>query len=281
MSHQSNIFKINTAIFVMLIACLISGCMGNFKAEVREEKSWTLDAKNLTALNISNTNGNISIIGSATDQIHIKAQKIIRANTEQAASDYLKKVVIQVKPNDDVLRIYHEIPKLTMNYTININYDITCPSSFGGKMVTTNGNISINSLQDDLTTTTTNGTITLKNVSGELDVKTTNGNINVGAAQIGSQNSFTTTNGSISLKILEKMASLTSTTTNGSINLQLPTDFSGFIKANTINGRVESDFKQNGESSKKNKNLSLQVGENQEVKVNLKTTNGSIRITKP
>lgn len=126
----------------------------------------------------------------------------------------------------------------------------------------------------------TNGVVEVRDVAGECDIKTTNGRIDLAGVAGGVR--AKTTNGSIELRLVDLLDApiLDLRTTNGGITAELPVNFAGWISARTTKGSIRSAFpvtiEERGFAGNR---LEGQIGEGH-ARLQLQTTNGSIKIRK-
>ena len=91
------------------------------------------------------------------------------------------------------------------------------------QVISTSGNVDIEDTSANLTVGVTSGNINITNVSGELDAETTSGNITVDAAQA-------------------DFGEMDIGATSGNVKLYLDEDAAFDLRANTISGKVQTEF---------------------------------------
>ncbi len=289
---------IQTAITLVLILLCIwnTGC-GIPSEKFSETKEFTQDGNGIETIDAKTTNGHISLIACATDQIYVHARKDVYAFTMEEAEAFAEKVEILVKKDGDTLRIYKEQPKNTIGINVNVHFDITCPQNVQVNLGSTNGKVESKGVEGAVTASSTNGAVEVDGGSKQISLKTTNGSVNfkniTGAIKASSTNGavkgtietltdtaqLSTTNGSIDVSVEEGVAPIKAGTTNGSLSITLPEDYSGHLDAKTSNGRIHSDFDVQFEGKKKNR-VDGPIGAGGETELSLHTTNGNINIKK-
>ncbi len=221
------------------------------KDHTEETMSYPLSKKG--SLEIENVNGSITINGDKDeDSVSITVEK------KGDKSDF-SKVQTTVDSQKSHLSIKTIYPKEHCN--VSVRYTITCPQSIAIKSATTvHGSITVNHIDNDVTTHTVNGSVTIRNCAGKIDAtttdgsvfiekstgpvvsKTTNGRISV---EESSHNvAANVTNGAVhcSIESIEnKRISLT--TTNGSINCEIPENCNSRISAKTISSNIKTNIK--------------------------------------
>ena len=108
---------------------------------------------------------------------------------------------------------------------------------------------------------TINGSVRLNGIRGSFEASSTNGRITADLAKS------------------EGGDDLSAQTVNGSIMVTLPTTMAATVKAQTVNGRVTSDFGLKGETRKRPKQLSADLNDGGRL-ISLQTVNGGIQIEK-
>lgn len=169
----------------------------------------------------------------------------------------------------------------------------------GGKAATSNGGVRAWNVRGDWTLRTSNGAMELDRVEGALLARTTNGRIRISAlrgrvdaetsngsidAEIrepsaGAPLVFRSSNGSVTVK-LERWAQnpLRVATSNASITLVLPDGVNADVHAATTNGRITSDFEVASREWGRRR-LEGRLGAGGE-RLELTTSNGNIRLVR-
>lgn len=146
---------------------------------------------------------------------------------------------------------------------------------------TSNGAMELDKVSGAVTARTSNGRIRVSGLRGSADVETSNGQIDADIAepQEGAPLVFRSSNGSISVK-MDRWARnpLRITTSNASITLALPPGVNADLRAATSNGRVSSDYEVAARDFGKNR-LEGRLGAGGE-RIELTSSNGSIRIVR-
>jgi len=127
------------------------------------------------------------------------------------------------------------------------------------RVETSNGNASAHRIGSPVTARTSNGNIKLHDVEGAIEAKTSNGNV---YAQ---------------LRTLDKEKPTTLKSSNGNLQLAVPEDASAKVMADTKNGYVHCDLPVSASLQRRN-HLEGAIGSGEE-EIELRTTNGNVRIT--
>jgi len=246
-----------------------------FGKEESEEFSRVLPLKPGGTFNLKNVNGSITITTWKEDKVDIKALK-----TTKGDPDKLKEVKIEVEATTNSVSVNTIFPKWK-NIRVSVNYEVKVPQGVNlGKVRSTNGSVYITGPVGDTNASTTNGRIELDGAKGTISLSSTNGRIE--AVNIKGELDVDTTNGTIVLEMLSFEDTIKARTTNGSITLRIGSlekvnaDFS----ARTVNGSISLDLPVTLKSMKKSRrSLEGQIGQGGP-EISLRTTNGSIKITK-
>lgn len=246
-----------------------------FGKEKSEEFSKVLPLKSGGTFSLKNVNGSITITTWKNDKVDIKALK-----TTKGDPDKLKEVKIEVEATANSISVNTIFPK-GKNIRVSVNYEVKVPQGVNlGKVRSTNGSVYITGPVGHTNASTTNGRIELDGAKGTISLSSTNGRIE--AVNIRGELDVDTTNGTIVLEMLSFEDTIKARTTNGSITLRIGSlekvnaDFS----ARTVNGSISLDLPITLKSMKKSRrSLEGQIGQGGP-EILLRTTNGSIKITK-
>lgn len=246
-----------------------------FGKEKSEEFSKVLPLKSGGTFSLKNVNGSINITTWKEDKVDIKALK-----TTKGDPDKLKEVKIEVEATANSVSVNTIFPK-GKNIRVSVNYEVKVPQGINlGKVRSTNGSVYITGPVGHTNASTTNGRIELDGAKGTISLSSTNGRIE--AVNIRGELDVDTTNGTIVLEMLSFEDTIKARTTNGSITLRIGSlekvnaDFS----ARTVNGSISLDLPITLKSMKKSRrSLEGQIGQGGP-EISLRTTNGSIKITK-
>jgi len=246
-----------------------------FGKEESEEFSRVLPLKSGGTFSLKNVNGSITITTWKEDKVDIKALK-----TTKGDPDKLKEVKIEVEATTNSVSVNTIFPK-GRNIRVSVNYEVKVPQGVNlGKVRSTNGSVYITGPVGHTNASTTNGRIELDGAKGTISLSSTNGRIE--AVNIRGELDADTTNGTIVLEMLSFEDTIKARTTNGSITLRIGSlekvnaDFS----ARTVNGSISLDLPVTLKSMKKSRrSLEGQIGQGGP-EILLRTTNGSIKITK-
>ncbi|MBA7647224.1 hypothetical protein ES703_54995 [subsurface metagenome] len=246
-----------------------------FGKEESEEFSRVLPLKSGGTFSLKNVNGSITITTWMEDKVDIKALK-----TTKGDPDKLKEVKIEVEATANSVSVNTIFPK-GKNIRVSVEYEVKVPQGVNlGKVKSTNGSVYITGPVGHTNASTTNGRIELDGAKGTISLSSTNGRIE--AVNIRGELDAYTTNGTIVLEMLSFEDTIKAKTTNGNITLRVGSleKVNAYFNARTTNGSISLDLPVTLKSMKKSRrSLEGQIGQGGP-EISLRTTNGSIKITK-
>jgi len=249
---------------VAAAALTLAGCdlmMTDFSAQATEEwsKTYTLAAGG--RVEVENVNGRIEVRPSDGDQVEVRAEKIGKGATDDAAKRALARITIEERTGDDLVRISTKIEGsggFNMGGT-EVKYYVRVPAGVSVKVDTTNGTVVADDLTSGLSAETVNGAIKGRGLAGEVSATTINGGVDIEMVGLA--------DGGVSIE-----------TTNGGIDLTLPRDAAATVSARLANGRINTSdlaLETTGEQNRRRLDGTMNGGG---PRVRLETTNGGISI---
>lgn len=229
------------------------------KAQNEWTKTYTLGAGG--RFEIANVNGVINASPATGDQVEVRAERIAKASSDEAAQELLKKIEIVETASGDRVRLETKVPQGTFGRGGHeVRYYVKVPKGLAVNFGTVNGGVRLENLDGQIVASTTNGGVRGAGLSGQVKASTTNGGVDI---------SMATVTGNVELE-----------TTNGGIRLQLPRDVKANVEARCTNGgiSVEDDWSsvESTEKSRRRWSGTLNGGG---PRVSAETTNGGIRIS--
>lgn len=257
----------HTVLWAPLLALAVAGSAAcelaftNLKAEAREEWSKTYELKADGRVEIGNTNGTISVEPSDDGKLHVRAERIAKAATEEAAKEALKRVEIVESVGSDRVRLETRTPSGGLfSGHASVNYAVRVPAGAAVKVENTNGHVSLRGLKGRVEAETTNGGIEGRGLAGGVEAATTNGGIEMELDAVAAEG-------------------VRAQTTNGGVRLRLPENAKADISASTVNGGIDTGslkVETTGESSRRRLEGRLNGGG---PRLALETTNGGITLS--
>jgi hypothetical protein len=237
--------------------------VGGFEKETETEpwsKTYTLQPGG--QFEVSNVNGRIELTGGDTDRVEVRAEKIGKGATPDAAREMLKRIEIREEVTADRVRIE---TKLNRSGGLNmgngeVRYTIRVPVGANVKLETVNGGIEVDNVRGRTELETTNGGIVARRIGGGLDASTTNGGVEAELEALSPDG--------VQMEC-----------TNGGLRLRLPRDSKADVSARITNGGISVDgieLEAIGEQSKRRVEGRLNGGG---ARIRMEGTNGGIRIS--
>jgi DUF4097 and DUF4098 domain-containing protein YvlB/predicted thioesterase len=223
-------------------------------------------------LEIRGVNGSVRAVAATGDQIDVSARKTARRSDPD-------EVEIKVVPSEDGVTICAVYPtpararhenrcepgddwsSSTDNNDVNVDFTIKLPAGivFDGRTV--NGDVDAEGLGSDAWVSTVNGSVDVS-AAGHVEASTVNGSIRatMGRADWTGDADFRTVNGGITLTLPEGVATE--------------------VRAETVNGDLETDFPMTVTGRFGPRHMRGTIGGGGNRTLELSTVNGSIRIKK-
>jgi len=252
-----------TLAVVVVVALALAGCeMSGHVLSAQISDSWT-HTYPLAAggeVEVVNGNGRIEVEGVDGSTVEIRAERIARGTTDQAARDLLPRIAIKEDATPDRVSVETErLRGIWIGAGYEVRYHVRMPRAARIHARNTNGAIALTALSGRVIAETTNGGVTAKEISGGIEAHSTNGGVGVDLASLGPDKvQLRTTNGGVTLTLPESGgADLSASCTNGGISVAgVRLETTGEVSRRHLEGRI------NGGGTP----------------IELRTTNGGIRV---
>lgn len=259
--------RMSKTIFLLTLLLLVQN--GSSIAQTlreRFEKSYPL-AKG-GELILENTNGSVRVQSWDRDEVKIEGEKVVKANSRRDAEKAMERLRIDIEHGETYLKIDTKMPNQKDGFWVRIfgdqvnasvNYHLFVPTELDLNVNTVNGRVDVEEVGGQVSVKTVNGKIIIERAMGVVKAKTTNGGIEA------------------ELLAMTRDEDMDFKTTNGGIRVTFPQDLHADVYARTSNGSIRTDFpiEVNGRFSKRKLEGTINGGGG---RIELKTTNGSIRI---
>jgi hypothetical protein len=266
MTRHSRHFPVFSAVFVLAVAgarCDVSVGEHGFSMDVatgkaRDEWTRTYTIAAGGRLEIANVNGVINASPGSGSQVEVRAERIAKASTDEAAQELLKKIEIVEETAADKVRLETKVPKMSWSRSGHeVRYHVKVPKGLIVNFATVNGGVRLENLDNQIVASTTNGGVRGSGLRGPVKASTTNGGVVIEMASV--------------------TADIELETTNGGIRLQLPTNAKATLDARCTNGGISvDDFTLDGEQTRRRVSGNINGGG---PRISVETTNGGIRIS--
>ena len=251
------------AVFVLPLAVALAGCdvsLGNLAARATDEWTHTYPLTAGGEVRIVNTNGRIEVEGVDGSTVEVRAERIARGATDSAARELLPRIVIRedIKPDRITLET-ERMSGIMIGAGFEVRYHVRAPKNAVVNVTNTNGQVVVNAIAGKVVASTTNGAVKGTNLTGGVDGRTTNGSVSIEMASVGPD--------PVSLE-----------TTNGSVTLMLPEKAKATVAASVTNGGITVGGLDNFEVTEKSRRRLEGRLNGGGTPVELRTTNGGIRL---
>jgi hypothetical protein len=275
----------STLALVTLIAAAACAQAGRASArtagvvqQTADEFRWTGRIAQGKAIEIKGVNGDIEAVAASGNDVEVVARKHARRSDPASVS-------VMVVEHDGGVTICSMYPTPTRSYRRQSQRDDgpnQCLPGGEGRM-----NVRNNDVQVDFTVrvpanvrfiaNNVNGPVLATSLRSDIEAYTVNGRINLSTSGVASAESV---NGSIdaTLGATKWNEPLDYRTVNGAITLTLPSAVAAEVRAETMNGRVSSDFPINIQTSRRRgRRITGTIGSGGR-ELHLSTVNGGIRL---
>ncbi len=259
--------------FIGGIAIFALTCVLTYRLELPQLR--TKPARLVSVLNVTSHNGAVTANTTTDTIVSVLITRYAYGRDSSDARRRVEQVVITDTLVAGNWTLNAEIP--AANQPIGAVFDIDAPRTVNLNLTTTNGKITVNGFEADVTVNTTNSPVVFTGTKGDGTITTTNGKVTVqvhsGAMAV------QTSNGEIECDIAELPATraVQLTTTNGKVTLRLPPDVSALVTATTTNGTVVVTGYQVQYLEQSRSRIRAKIGSGAST-ININTTNGDILI---
>ena len=252
-----------------LAACDIAvngdgGFSFNLGAQAQDE--WTRSYELTTGgrFELINVNGRITAEPGTGSRLEVKAERIGKGTTEEAAKEALARIEMREEVGENRVRVEVRAPRFASGSGHEIKWTVKVPQGVAVDLRTVNGGVELTRLEGDVRARTTNGGIKGYGLnSSNVDAAVTNGGVEIELAA-------PLTSGAIDLESV-----------NGGVSLALPAESRASISARCVNGGISVndslELEVTGERTRRRLDGTLNGGG---ARVTLETTNGGVRITR-
>jgi hypothetical protein len=223
---QSAICTLKSAIAVLAPVAILTGCQldrtgqpPRFTASDEWTRSYPLAAGG--QVQVVNGTGLIEIRGGSDDRVEVRAERIGRAPTEQAARDLVPRIQIREDVTPERVLLQTEgLGGIVIGVEVAVNYRMTVPAAAEVRARSANGEVRVSDLSGRVVISSANGQVSGRNLAGGVDARSLNGNVTLEIARFGPDPvQVRASNGSVELALPASAdANITATYTNGKID---------------------------------------------------------------
>ncbi len=208
---------------IVLISCGGDGGDGGGVLIFEENESFSFEvaAGSHTQLNMQAVNGVITITGEpAATSVKITGIKRVQSKISvEDAKAHLPELLVNSESLANEVRVETIQPKDTLERNYIIDYTITLPTYFMIQLASANGNVTLDSIENDVTVNMANAKVILMNIHGSAVVAIANGTIE-------------------SEVVLPLQGTIDLKSATGDIHLTIPVNTSATFSATTLFGSI-------------------------------------------
>lgn len=266
------------AVLFSMNACDIHhGIDAGGDATVTESFSFQVNVASQSQLRLEGVNGPIDLVGvPGATTVEIWGKRRVTSESEEDARAYLRNLEVRVGDSNDEIFVQTVQPQNTHGRSLEVVYHVRMPGNWRAIIKNANGNVLVDSLQNQATVAIANGNVELHEIAGAVKAELTNGNM----ALTGVRGSVRAEliNGNVFVEtILPKNGACELKTVSGTLGLQIPKATSAEFDAEVSNGTINLVGLTLQATTSSPKALHGRLGSG-EGSIKLNTVNGNIQV---
>jgi hypothetical protein len=257
---------------ILFVASALAGCdiavdghggldFGLAAGKAQDEWTRTYKAGAGSRLELINVNGRITAEASEGTEIELRAERSVKAATDEGAKELLGRIEMREEVGPDRVRVEVRPPRMSGPSGHEFKWTVKVPRGVSVDLRTVNGGVRITGLDADVRARSTNGGITgVALTPTSVDASVTNGGVEIELARAVMSGSFD----------LEAV--------NGGVSISLPEDSKADIAGRCVNGGISTSgltLETVGEQSRRRLDAKLNGGG---ARISLETVNGGVRV---
>lgn len=246
-------------------------------ATATESFSFQVNIASQTQFRLEGVNGPVDVVGvPGATTVEVWGKRRVTSESEEDARDYLRHLEVRVSDSNDEILVQTIQPQNTHGRNLEVVYHVRMPGNWRAIVKNTNGNVLLDSLQNQTSVNITNGNIELHEIAGAVKAELTNGNM----ALTGVRGSVRAEliNGNVFVEtVLPRNGSCELKTVNGTLGLQIPKATSAEFAADVSNGTINLVGLTLQATTSSPKALHGRLGSG-EGSIKLNTVNGNIQV---
>lgn len=245
MMKQRKLIRIlSSLLLVMVFALFMGSCVvdpwhdhDDRDHSASESFSYDVDINNRSIFRIRGISGDIEIIGTNTSTVEIWGEKTVRASSYHSAESHLDDLRIRIDTDSDEVFVWTDQPRNDRYRDYEVDYQIRIPKDWKVLAENVNGDIEIDTIENDVVGGITNGNLNLLGILGNIAAGVTNGDIEFYDVE-GSVEAGVTNGGIDGDMVLPEDGVCILGITNGNIDLSVPDNTSAIFTARVTNGNI-------------------------------------------
>lgn len=254
---MKNILRIVTSALIAGCLAFSAGALWAQGSRLEEVSRQVFPIAPDGTVNLKNVNGGVTI--QAWDQPTVE---IVSTKTGPSQEN-MDRVKVEINADDRRIDVDTVYPKRARNLRVSVRYDLMVPSTVRLRDISTvNGSVKVDGMTFEVNAQTVNGSVKVMKSSGIINAETVNGSITAELDQI------------------NRDADMKFETVNGSIKLYLTDQVGAEVSAETVNGRLRTDFPITVRGKFGPKRMRGILGSGGSARIRLETVNGSINLSR-
>lgn len=166
---------------------------------------------------VVNVNGQVQVEQATGSDVEVRAERIAKASTDDAANELLGKVEMAETKTADGVKLETKAPKNWGRGGVEVKYFVKVPAGVKVSAQTTNGGIRLLSISNEVVASTVNGGVNGDGLTGAVEATTTNGGIDLSLGAVAE-------------------GGVKAETVNGGVVVSVPRDAKADVRASVVNG---------------------------------------------
>ena len=238
-------------LLILCALCVVSGCrqmtgggsgddpLQNLRSVQRQTITKTLPGGDVRILQVSETNGAVTVEPAPGDDITVRAERVVKAmGGDDAARKLLSRLQTETRLKGDVLVVASKYPEnLPKDAVGRINYHIEIPVETQVEVTVKHGTVRVSPGAGRVQVKTANGPVEVVGAMGEVTVDTENGAVTVRDTTPEAHIRITTRNGDATVRDCPGRVQVT--TAQGDVDYSASHAPGGDLKFKTENGDID------------------------------------------
>jgi hypothetical protein len=184
-------------------------------------------------LRIDNSNGRTRILGEDRDDIEIRAQKVARAESQEAAARLVQEILVGSSQSGGALELEVAIPG-RWNRRGRVDLEARIPRDLEAEVSASNGKVAVEGMRGSLRIRSSNGAVRLEDVVGNAEITASNAKVSC----VGTCGRLVARSSNGKIECTDHRGSVDASTSNGLIHVCIEKLSQGGVVLATSNGRI-------------------------------------------
>jgi hypothetical protein len=193
---------------------------------------------------IGGSSGSVDVQGVEGDTVEVRAERVARATTDEAAREILPRISIKEETSASKVVLRTEpLGGLVIGVSVEVRYNVRAPRTATVRIRSANGAVGVRGFTGRVLVNSSNGAVTADDLAGGVEVRSVNGSAKIALAAVGADLiDVRVINGGLTLTLPgTSSANLLATCTNGTIDVSaLNLESMGEQTPRRVRGRLNS-----------------------------------------